>query len=202
MLDAAKLIQSSGVRQYVETQNSGYNPVRKPGKSTFGAKKEGLADLSILSEESGSGSNRESSPEPEFQEQRLDSCKRQDPYKPAAHAAEAHSRTAASSSRSGGIQPFVSDALGAKSAPAPTAAPATTNAIAAAPAASSLGNLGRFGNIMMASDLLADLSAPEPSPAASTTAAPAGGAAGKTKVAPKQVVVKEEVHQMKRCLLC
>jgi hypothetical protein len=190
VLDAAKLIQSSGVRQYVETQNSGYNPVRKPGKSAFGAKKEGLADLSILSEESGS--NGESSPEPESPGQRLDSPKRQDPYKPAAHAAEAQSRTAASSSRTKGIQPFAIDASGAKSAPAPTAAPATTSAFAAAPAGSSLGNLGKFGNIMMASDLLADLSAPEPSPAASAKAAPASGAEGKTRVAPMPVVVKEE----------
>ena len=131
VLDAAKLIQSSGVRQYVETQNSGYNPVRKPGKSSFGAKKEGLADLSILSEESGS--NGESSPEPESPGQRLDSPKRQDPYKPAAHAAEAQSRTAASNSRSGGIQTFASDASGAKSAPAPTAAPTAAASTARAP---------------------------------------------------------------------
>jgi hypothetical protein len=45
-----------GVRQFIETQNSGYNQPRKPGKSTLGPKKEGIADLSILSEESANSS--------------------------------------------------------------------------------------------------------------------------------------------------
>ena len=63
VLDAAKLIQSSGVRHFVETQNSGYNQLRKPGKPSFGPKKDGIADLSILSEESLSGHSG-SSPEP------------------------------------------------------------------------------------------------------------------------------------------
>ena len=70
VMDAAKLIQSSGVRQFVETQNSGYNPLRKPGRPGV-SKPAGLAELSVLSEESAkedsltssAGSASSSSPE-------------------------------------------------------------------------------------------------------------------------------------------
>ncbi len=160
VLDAAKLIQSSGVRQFVETQNSGYNQLRKPGKPGLGTKKEGLADLSILSEESGSNG---SSPEPESPAVRNDSTKA---------AAEAAPAARASAARLGVSQPLTRDARGqaATSANKPAATSAASAAKPAAAAsssapavASSLGG-GKFGNLMFASDLLSDLSAPSPEP--------------------------------------
>jgi len=188
VLDAARLIQSSGVRQFVETQNSGYNQVRKPGKPGVGTKKEGLADLSILSEESGSNG---SSPEPESPAVRSDSTKA------APEAALAASR--ASSARLGASQPLnrdargpaaTSDSLLAATSAASAAKPAAASSSAAPALASSLGG-GKFGNLMFASDLLSDLSAPSPEPeppAAQVT--PSGARKGAAK--PPPVAVAEE----------
>ena len=56
--DAAALIRKSGVRDFVEFKNSGYNQVRKPGTRSAPALRSGPAaggaELECLSEESSS----------------------------------------------------------------------------------------------------------------------------------------------------
>ena len=164
VLDAAKLIQSSGVRQFVETQNSGYNTLRKPGKSTLGAKRDGgMADLSILSEESASFGG--SSPEPDSPPLTTETAKKME-------AAAAAAAKEAPSARFGKVQPvsqpFASSApsLQRLAASSSSSSSSTSKVVVSALSVGASVGGGKFGNLMFASDLLSDMSAPSPEPVA------------------------------------